>query len=65
MIDKEKYALVHTYKGVGIYTLKVFNPAKGDELGYRTDSEYVPGVYDTLGDTAEAIDTYLVRKKLR
>lgn len=51
----EKYALVYTHKGVDIYTLKIADPAK-DEMGYRIDSEYLPGVYNTVGDAINAIE---------
>lgn len=52
---EEKYALVYTHKGIGIYALKVADPAK-DEMGYRVDSEYLPDAYNTVGEAVEAID---------
>ena len=55
MFNKEKYALVYTHKGIDIYTLKVADP-KVDEMGYRIDSEYLSGVYNTVGDAIEAIE---------
>ncbi len=54
-MDKEKYALVYTHKGIDICTLKVAEPAK-DEMGYMVGSEYLPGTYDTIGDAVAAID---------
>ena len=55
MINKEKYALVYTHKGVNIYALKVVDP-KVDEMGYRIDSEYLPDVYNTVSDAITAIE---------
>ena len=55
MIDKEKYALVYTHKGVDIYTLKVADPTK-DEMGYVVDHEWFERDYNTVGDAIAAID---------
>ncbi len=54
-MDKEKYALVYTHKGIDICTLKVAEPPK-DNLGYVVDSEYIQGEYNTLSDAVSAID---------
>lgn len=51
----KKYAVVYTHKGIGIYTLKAADPKK-DEMGYRTDNEYLPDVYNTVGEAIEAIN---------
>lgn len=54
-MDKEKYALVYTHKGIDIYALKVADPEK-DNLGYVVDNKYCPGEYNTLSDAVSAID---------
>lgn len=54
-INKEKYALTYTHKGIDIYTLKISDPKK-DSLGYVVDHEWFERHYNTLGEATAAID---------
>lgn len=53
-MNKNKYTIVYTHKGIDIYTLAI--AGINDEKGYRIDSEYLPDLYDTLGEAVNAID---------
>lgn len=55
---KNKFSLVHTHKGIGIYALRVADPSKGDEMGYRIDSllNDLSNSYNTIQDAIDAID---------
>lgn len=56
-MNKEKYVLAYTHKGIDIYTLKVADPQK-DSLGYVVDSKYIEGEFNTVGDAIAAIDKF-------
>lgn len=53
----EKYALIYTHRGIGIYTLKVADPTK-DSFNYITDSRYIKDRFITVGDAMDAIDDF-------
>lgn len=54
---KKEYVTVMSHKGFNIQTLKVADPAAGDQLGYLIDNYFfIDRSYDRVQDAVDDID---------